>query len=263
MNGNNYTGTVDASGNYSINVPGSDLAADADTTVEASVATTDGSGNAGSANTNHVYNVDTTAPVPTISVDNITADNIVNASEAGSTIAVTGTVGGDFNTGDTVTLTINGNNYTGTVDASGNYSINVPGSDLAADADTTVEASVATTDGSGNAGSANTNHVYNVDTTAPVPTISVDNITADNIVNASEAGSTIAVTGTVGGDFNTGDTVTLTINGNNYTGTVDASGNYSINVPGSDLAADADTTVEASVATTDGSGMQECEHDML
>ncbi|WP_437825009.1 Ig-like domain-containing protein [Tenacibaculum mesophilum] len=254
INGNNYTGTVDASGNYSINVPGSDLAADTDTTVEASVATTDGSGNAGSANTNHVYNVDTTAPVPTISVDNITADNIVNATEAGTTIAVTGTVGGDFNTGDTVTLVINGNNYTGTVDASGNYSINVPGSDLAADTDTTVEASVATTDGSGNAGSANTNHVYNVDTTAPVPTISVDNITADNIVNATEAGTTIAVTGTVGGDFNTGDTVTLVINGNNYTGTVDASGNYSINVPGSDLAADTDTTVEASVATTDGSG---------
>ncbi|UTD15340.1 Ig-like domain-containing protein [Tenacibaculum mesophilum] len=254
INGNNYTGTVDASGNYSINVPGSDLAADTDTTVEASVATTDGSGNAGSANTTHAYNVDTIAPVPTISVDNITADNIVNATEAGSTIAVTGTVGGDFNTGDTVTLVINGNNYTGTVDASGNYSINVPGSDLAADTDTTVEASVATTDGSGNAGSANTNHVYNVDTTAPVPTISVDNITADNIVNATEAGSTIAVTGTVGGDFNTGDTVTLVINGNNYTGTVDASGNYSINVPGSDLAADADTTVAASVATTDGSG---------
>nr|BFF40614.1 hypothetical protein BACY1_24190 [Tenacibaculum mesophilum] len=254
INGNNYTGTVDASGNYSINVPGSDLAADTDTTVEASVATTDGSGNAGSANTNHVYNVDTTAPVPTISVDNITADNIVNATEAGTTIAVTGTVGGDFNTGDTVTLVINGNSYTGTVDASGNYSINVPGSDLAADTDTTVEASVATTDGSGNAGSANTNHVYNVDTTAPVPTISVDNITADNIVNATEAGTTIAVTGTVGGDFNTGDTVTLVINGNSYTGTVDASGNYSINVPGSDLAADTDTTVEASVATTDGSG---------
>nr|BFF35602.1 hypothetical protein BACT7_04640 [Tenacibaculum mesophilum] len=254
INGNSYTGTVDASGNYSINVPGSDLAADTDTTVEASVATTDGSGNAGSANTNHVYNVDTTAPVPTISVDNITADNIVNATEAGTTIAVTGTVGGDFNTGDTVTLVINGNSYIGTVDGSGNYSINVPGSDLAADTDTTVEASVATTDGSGNAGSANTNHVYNVDTTAPVPTISVDNITADNIVNATEAGTTIAVTGTVGGDFNTGDTVTLVINGNSYTGTVDASGNYSINVPGSDLAADADTTVEASVATTDGSG---------
>ncbi|WP_437823735.1 Ig-like domain-containing protein [Tenacibaculum mesophilum] len=250
INGNSYTGTVDASGNYSINVPGSDLTADADTTVEASFL----SYATCSTNTTHAYNVDTTAPVPTISVDNITADNIVNASEAGSTIAVTGTVGGDFNTGDTVTLTINGNSYTGTVDASGNYSINVPGSDLAADTDTTVEASVATTDASGNPGNANTTHAYNVDTTAPVPTISVDNITADNIVNASEAGSTIAVTGTVGGDFNTGDTVTLTINGNSYTGTVDASGNYSINVPGSDLAADTDTTVEASVTTTDTAG---------
>ncbi|MDP2542694.1 gliding motility-associated C-terminal domain-containing protein, partial [Tenacibaculum discolor] len=250
INGNTYTGTVDTSGNYSINVPGSDLAADPDTTVDGSFL----SATSCSANTNHVYNVDTTAPVPTISVHNITADNIVNATEAGTSIPVTGTVGGDFNTGDTVTLTINGNTYTGTVDASGNYSINVPGSDLAADPDTTVEASVATTDASGNTGSANTNHVYNVDTTAPVPTISVDNITADNIINVTEAGATISVTGTVGGDFNTGDTVTLTINGNTYTGTVDASGNYSINVPGSDLAADPDTTVEASVTTMDTAG---------
>ncbi|MFE8423990.1 choice-of-anchor L domain-containing protein, partial [Tenacibaculum sp. ZH5_bin.1] len=135
----------------------------------------------------------TVGGVVSLTINDITADNIVNASEAGSTIAVTGTVGGDFNTGDTVTLTINGNSYTGTVDGSGNYSINVPGSDLAADADTTVEASFL----SYATCSTNTTHAYNVDTTAPVPTISVDNITADNIVNASEAGSTIAVTGTV------------------------------------------------------------------
>ncbi|SEE17148.1 gliding motility-associated C-terminal domain-containing protein [Tenacibaculum sp. MAR_2010_89] len=254
VNGNTYTGVVDALGNYSIDVPGSDLAADGDTTVDASVSTTDGSGNTATANDTQVYSVDTVLPVPTISVDDITTDNILNAAEAGTTIAVTGTVGGDFNVGDTVTLVVNGNTYTGVVDALGNYSIDVPGSDLAADGDTTVDASVSTTDGSGNTATANDTQVYSVDTVLPVPTISVDDITADNILNAAEAGTTIAVTGTVGGDFNVGDTVTLVVNGNTYTGVVDALGNYSIDVPGSDLAADGDTTVDASVSTTDGTG---------
>ncbi|WP_345974265.1 hypothetical protein [Sulfurimonas sp. HSL3-7] len=56
---------VDAAGHFSINVAGSDLAAD--TTVSASVATTDAAGNPGSATDTETYTVDTTLPVPTIS----------------------------------------------------------------------------------------------------------------------------------------------------------------------------------------------------
>ena len=55
-----------------------------------------------------VQAVDTLAPVASIILDAITADNIVNAAEAGGTVAVTGTVGGDVQVGDTVTLTVNG-----------------------------------------------------------------------------------------------------------------------------------------------------------
>jgi hypothetical protein len=165
----------------------------ADNAVDASVATTDAAGNPGSATTTQAYTVDTTAPVPTISIDAITGDNIINAAEAGATIAITGTVGGEFNTGDTVTITVNGNDYFGTVDALGVFSIDVPGADLAAD--NAVDASVATTDAAGNPGSATTTQAYTVDTTAPVPTISIDAITGDNIINAAEAGATIAITG--------------------------------------------------------------------
>ncbi len=254
VNGNTYTGTVDAAGDYSIDVPGSDLAADPDTTVDGSVTTTDGAGNTGSATDTQTYTVDTVPPVPVLAIDDITADNILNAAEAGANVAVTGTVSGDFNTGDTVTLTVNGNTYTGTVDAVGDYSIDVPGSDLAADPDTTVDGSVTTTDAAGNAASATDAQTYTVDTTPPVPVLAIDDITADNILNAAEAGANVAVTGTVSGDFNTGDTVTLTVNGNTYTGTVDAAGDYSISVPGSDLAADPDTTVDGSVTTTDAAG---------
>ena len=42
-----------------------------------------------------VQAVDTLAPVASITLDAITADNVVNAAEAAGTVAVTGTVGGD------------------------------------------------------------------------------------------------------------------------------------------------------------------------
>ena len=92
---------------------------------------TDDAGNPFSATTTSTHTVDLTANA-TITVDDITADDVVNAAEAGGTIAVTGTVGGDVQVNDTVTLTVNGTDYTGTV-ASGAFSIDVPGTALTAD----------------------------------------------------------------------------------------------------------------------------------
>ena len=253
VNGNSsYTGQVQAGLTFSIDVVGSDLAAD--TNVHASVNTTDAAGNTGTATADQAYTVDTVAPVASITLDAITADNVVNAAEAGGTVAVTGTVGGDVQVGDTVTLTVNGNSsYTGQVLAGLTFSIDVAGSDLLADPDLTVDASVTTTDAAGNTTTATDDQAYTVDTVAPVASIILDAITADNIVNAAEAAGTVAVTGTVGGDVQVGDTVTLTVNGNSsYTGQVQAGLTFSIDVAGSDLAAD--TNVHASVNTTDAAG---------
>ena len=75
---------------------------------------------------------------------------------------MTGTVGGDVQDGDTVTVTVNGVAYTGTV-SSGAFSINVPGSGLLADGDLTVDASVTTTDGAGNSTTASDTQLYTLD----------------------------------------------------------------------------------------------------
>ena len=155
-------------------------------------------------------------------------------------------VGGDAAQGDTVSFTINGTAYSGTVDSSSNFSIDVAGSDLAAD--TSFDATVTGTDNAGNSFSATTTSTHSVDTSAAA-TISVDNITADDIINATEAAGTVAVTGSVGGDAAQGDTVSFTINGTAYSGTVDSSSNFSIDVAGSDLAAD--TSFDATVTGTD------------
>ena len=212
VNGVNYTGTVAAGNTFSINVAGADLAADADFTIDASISSTDAAGNVGTGADTESYTVDVTS-VPTITLtSNITADDVINAAEAGGTVAITGTVGGEANVGDTVTLTVNGVNYTGTVAAGNTFSINVAGADLAAT--TLVSASVTSTDAAGNVGTASDTETYTVDVTAPAPTVTLtSNITADDIINAAEAGGTVAITGTVGGDAAVGDTVTLTVNG--------------------------------------------------
>ncbi|MFH1602313.1 MAG: retention module-containing protein, partial [Pseudomonadota bacterium] len=193
------------------------------------------------------YSADIVAAA-TIALDAITADNILNVAEAGGAVAVTGTVGGDAKIGDTVTLSVNGTVFTGTVVAGNTFSINVPGSDLLADADKTFDASVSATDAAGNTVTATAAHPYSVDTSAAA-SLALDPITADNIINAAEAGSAaVAVTGTVGGDAKVGDTVTLSVGGVNYTGLVLGGNTFSINVPGAALAANA--TVNASVSAT-------------
>ena len=254
INGVTSTGTIDASGGFRVDVSGNDLALDADTTVAGSVSTTDLAGNIGTATHDKVYTIDTTLPVPTLTIDDITTDNIVNAIEASGTITITGTVGGDFTSGDTVSLVINGVTTTGIVDALGAFSIVVSGNDLSLDADTTVAGSVSTVGSSGNIGTTTNNKAYNVDITLPVLTLIINDITADNILNVVEASGTITITGTVIGEFNTGDIVTLVINGVTSTGIVDALGAFSIDVSGNDLALDADTTVAGSVSTTNVSG---------
>ena len=254
INGVTSTGTIDASGGFSIDVSGNDLALDADTTVAGSVSTTDLAGNIGTATNNKAYNVDITLPVLTLIINDITADNILNVVEASGTITITGTVIGDFNTGDIVTLVINGVTSTGIVDALGAFSIDVSGNDLALDSDTTVAGSVSTTNVSGNSGIAINDKIYTINSELPLPTLILDDITADNTINTSEALENITITGIIGGDFNTGDTVTLVINGVISTGIVDALGVFSIVVSGNDLALDADTTVEASIVVMNAVG---------
>ncbi|CAA6804331.1 MAG: internalin, putative [uncultured Thiotrichaceae bacterium] len=248
INGSSFTGPVDVAGIYSIAVPGVDLVND--TTIDASVSSTDAAGNVGTGTSTHSHTVDTTVPTPSVSVDNVTADNVLNINEAATTIDVTGVVGNEFSTGDIVTLTINGSPFTGSVDAAGIYSIAVPGVDLVND--TTIDASVTSTDAAGNVGTGTSTHSHTVDSTLPTPSISVDNVTADNVLNINEAATTIDITGVVGNDFTAGDIVTLTINGNPFTGAVDVAGIYSIAVPGVDLVND--TTIDASVSSTDVAG---------
>jgi Bacterial Ig-like domain len=341
-----------AGGLFSINVPGSDLAADADTTVDASVTTTDTAGNGATATDSQVYAVDTTAP--TITISDIAGDNFVNDAEAAADIVISGTTTGvedgqvvtltlldaGNNVIETVTTSVSGNAWSYTVTAGtipggsdGTYTVLAEVTDLAGNpasdtqdvtldtsADTDAVVSVTIDDGDGFINDAEDDAVdftvagVDGDATATVTftssgggtavimsglvngtstvdlsglndgtvtatisvtdtagnttsgtgdtsildtivaaSITLDDVTADNVVDFAESGANVAVTGSVGGDVQDGDTITLTVNGNDYTGAV-AGGLFSIDVAGSELAADGDLTVDASVTTTDLAG---------
>ncbi|WP_114403757.1 beta strand repeat-containing protein, partial [Kushneria phyllosphaerae] len=246
----NYTGAVNGDGTFSINVPGSQLAQN--DAIRADVSHTDAAGNTGSANTASSYAVDTAAPVVTISLDTLAGDDVINAAEAAADVTVTGRAGGDAVPGDTVTVLVGGQNYSTAVGQNGAFSVAVPGSVLAAAGTNTISASVSHTDAAGNTGSAETTRPYSVDTTPPALSITLDTIAGDNIVNADESGRDIPVTGSVSGEYAAGDTVTLTVGQQNYTGAVNADGTFSINVPGSQLAQN--TSVNAAVSHIDAAG---------
>ncbi|WP_121514262.1 beta strand repeat-containing protein, partial [Brenneria goodwinii] len=251
VGGESYQTTVNADGTtWSVSVPGDVLAGNS--SVNAMVTTSDAAGNTTTADANRPYGVDTVAPEATISIDTITADNVINAAESGQTINVTGQVGANVQAGDTVTVTVGSETYQTTVNTDGTtWSVNVPGSILAGNS--AVNATVTTTDAAGNTATANASHGYEVDVSAPEAAISIDTITADNVINAAESGQTINVTGQVGANVQAGDVVTVTVGGETYQTTVNADGTtWSVGVPGSVLAGN--STVNATVTTVDAAG---------
>uniref|UniRef100_UPI003709A353 beta strand repeat-containing protein n=1 Tax=Acinetobacter dispersus TaxID=70348 RepID=UPI003709A353 len=267
INGVTYTATVDpATGNWSASVAGSDLVADADTTIDATATFTDTAGNSSNITDTQAYTVDITPPNPAaavLNIDAVTADNVLNAAESATTVTITGTLTGipaDAAT-TVVTLLINGVSYTATVDpATGNWTASVVGSDLLIDSDHTIDATATFTDTAGNSSSVTDTQVYTVDITPPNPAgavINIDPVTADNVVNAAESATNVTITGTLTGipaDAAT-TVVTLLINGVSYTATVDpVTGNWTASVAGSDLVADGDKTIEATATFTDTAG---------
>ncbi|MCH7385677.1 Ig-like domain-containing protein, partial [Acinetobacter dispersus] len=251
VNGVNLTTTVQAGGTWAVTVAGGQLVLDADKVINVSIAATDAAGNVGNATADASYTVDITTPV--VVVNPITGDNIINAVEAGATQTVSGSVVGSFTVGDAVTVNVNGTVYNTTVQAGGTWSVSVPGSDLSADADSTINVTVNVT----GVGPVSTDHSYTVDITPPNPAgavLTIAAVTADNVLNAAESGGSVTITGTLTGipaDAAT-TVVTLLINGVTYTATVDpATGNWSASVAGSDLLADGDKTIDATATFTD------------
>ena len=195
-------------------VPAANVSAlgEASYTVTASV--TDTAGNSASAS----HNVLVDSALPVVTINAVATDDIINAAEVASGQTLSGKVSGAAS-GDTVTLSIGGNNYTTTVQDDLSWSVNVPSDVLTAigNGDLTVTASV--TNGHGNT-------CYgerDITIDANLPGLRVDTVAGDDVINSIEHGQNLIITGTSEG-LSAGSALTVTVNGKTYAATVLADG---------------------------------------
>ncbi|MEG7494223.1 Ig-like domain-containing protein, partial [Enterobacter hormaechei] len=244
LNGRIYTTTVDDSGNWTYTVPSADLAGlkDGDASVQVSVTNVNGN----SASAGREYSVDATAP--SVTINTIATDDILNASEAQSDLAISGTSTAEA--GQTVTVSLNGKDFTTTVSANGSWTLNVPAADLAGLTDGSVTVTASVSDKAGNP--ASVDHNLTVDVT--VPAVTIHTVAGDDVINVAEHNQAQIISGSATGAA-AGDKVTVTIGGQTYTTVLDAAGNWSVGVPANVISGLSDGTVTVSVAVTDAAGI--------
>ncbi|MDU1924011.1 Ig-like domain-containing protein, partial [Enterobacter sp.] len=186
-----------------------------------------------------------TAPV--VAINTLAADDVINATEKGQDLQVSGT--SNQPEGTAITVSLNGINYTATTDASGNWSVTVPAANVSALGEASYNVTASVTDAAGN--SASTGHSVLVD--SALPQVTINPVATDDVINAAEVAAGQTLSGKVSGAAS-GDTVTITLGGNTYTATVQDDLSWSVNVPSSVLTAigNGDLTVSASVTNDHG-----------
>ena len=221
--GSTWTGTVDATGHWSITIPASIVQTFGNGSGLWEITVSDVYGNAAPRG-QMPHRVDTVAP--TLTVDPFAGDDIVNAVEQQGSLTVSGA--SNAGTGRSVDITLGGDMYTATIDATGHWSTSVPHARVALLAGGPLVASVSNSIGN----TAQVTHTIGVDTVAP--TLTLDALPNGGVINAAAAAAGLAFTGT--SDAGTGQVVTVTLGGHSYTGAVDGTGHWSVSAPAADLA---------------------------
>ncbi|MDQ2094802.1 Ig-like domain-containing protein [Rhodalgimonas zhirmunskyi] len=237
MDGKSYTATVDASGNWSVNVPAVDIATgEYDASVV--VTSTDAAGNV--ASTSGTFSVDTENAV-TFAEDIVEGEGIVNAVEASDGVVLTGTT----QPGSNVTVKMGAVTHTATVDAAGNWTANFAAHEIAAgeyDADVTVTS----VDAVGN--TAQTTGTVQIDTENAVNFVETPGGT-DGVVNAAEAAAGVTITG----QTDPGSSVVVELGGVSNTATVAADGSWSVNFAAGEIPS-GEYTATLTATSTDAVG---------
>ena len=220
LNGQAYTGSV-SSNSATVTITASALQALTDgNTYSLTADVSDVAGNAAAQVTSASFTVDTTLPtINAIATSAFSWGSHLNATEDNSDGTVTVTTGGVENSQD-VTITLNGQAYTGSV-SSNSATVTITASALQALTDgNTYSLTADVSDVAGNAAAQVTSASFTVDTTLPtINAIATSAFSWGSHLNATEDNSDGTVTVTTGGVENSQD-VTITLNGQAYTGSV-------------------------------------------
>ncbi|MCL6375844.1 Ig-like domain-containing protein [Pectobacterium brasiliense] len=245
LNGKSYDGVVQPNGTWSITVSAADVSALTDGTSTLTVTTIDSTGNVLSGSrTIDVF----THSSPSLTLNTPFSDGILNAAEAGVTQTLSGTTG-IASPGQTVTATLGGVTYTGIVDTAGNWTISLPANGLQNLPNGTTALQVSVSDAAGNSSTLTSN----VTVARTPPTLSAASFATDNILNSTEVQSDQLLTGTAS-PSSAGQTVTTTLNGKTYSGTIGSDGTWSITIPSADLSNLSDGNYSVVTRLTDAAG---------
>lgn len=233
VGGVTYEGTVGTDGKWSVPLPNDALQALGDGPHTITATLTDAAGN--TTTINHEFTIEAGAAyTPTLAIDTISGDDYINATEKGEDLVLSGT-STKLEEGREVTLTFNGKTYTAVVDSEGKWTTTVPAADLAGlgDGQATITANASSL--AGNPASA-THEVNVLASEANLPTITIDKVAGDDVINSTEHNQPLVISGT-SNHLVAGETINITLNGKPYTAIVGDDGKWSTTVPAADVQA--------------------------
>ncbi|WP_199903428.1 Ig-like domain-containing protein [Neisseria wadsworthii] len=246
INGTDYDAQV-SNNTWTLTLPATTLAkTDGIHNVTASVTAVDKYGNAASHNAVHTYEVDTVAPAPSITLNTLANDNVLE-QDAQDRVVLAGRVDGNFKENDTVVITVNGIQEKTTVDSSGVFSITVDAAQLTGAEKPVITAAITTSDNAGNSASAQTALTYSVK--KGDIDIKLNVITGDDLINVTEAKQEITISGSVSGSAaEENQTVELLINGETIQAQVQNNLTFSTTVAAEKLIANPGHIIKASIS---------------
>lgn len=166
--------------------------------------------------------IDITGPNISISVENVTPDNLINFEESRQPqTLIHGIVGGDARPGDLISLLVDGREYTGVVTdpGTGTLTYTIPVLTQGLLNDPNIHATLTSVDDAGNSTTVSTDHHVNNDLFAQ-NAVTIETVANDDVVNANEFRMPTVISGVASGDAKAGDPITLTIQGKAFHGTV-------------------------------------------
>ncbi|NKC02058.1 MAG: hypothetical protein GKR90_26660 [Pseudomonadales bacterium] len=195
---------------------------------------------------------------PTVSIDDVSTDNSINLAEDDADITLSGTTV-NVEDGQQVTLNLNNETYQAIVTA-GVWSTVLP----AADAQSLVAGDNAlTAEVSNVAGTPAAQVSLTIDYDTTAPTIDIDDVATDNVINSIEDDSDVTISGTTE-NVEDGQTVTVVVGSNSYQVTV-TSGVWSATMPAiaAEGLVESVETIYADVANLAGVAAEQAELDIV
>ncbi|WP_143473853.1 Ig-like domain-containing protein [Limnohabitans sp. G3-2] len=271
LNGETYTTTVQAGGTWTKELTDAQaIALKHGNTYAITAMVSDAAGNTGSDTDNGLVANIATPDIPTV-VELFTGSQTPTvtgkARKQTGVDAQSNPVYADLGSGDILQVTVAGQTYSlvlgqssspsGLTYSGGNWSLLVGTAITLGDHDVIVRVN---TGGGTLSGSTITGGVTQTDITgtelhiaAIAPTITLNTVSADGQLNLAESTQALPITGTT--DAPVGATVTVTVNGVNYSALVQAGGTFSVSVPGTAVAALANGSQTISASVTNAYGL--------